>query len=314
MNLTFNQTLLSLILLAALTTPATAAPHDHDRHDEEHQTEESHDDHEEGELELEDAAIEKAEITLEKAAPTELTITATLFGKAEPDPQRLSHVKARYAGLIMSVTPSLGDTVKQGQGLVVVEANNSLKRYTIKAPIGGTVVDLHANKGELAGESALMTIADFGKLWAVLSVFPQDADRVKNGQSVTLSAGPRSAQSTIRFLNPGSDSHPTVMAHVPLDNSDGHWTPGLLVQAKVVTDTFTVPLAVRNDAIHQVNGESVVFVRNEHGFEVVDVSIGRRDANFSEVTAGLHAGDRYAVGNSYLLKAELEKSSASHDH
>ncbi|MDD9893705.1 MAG: efflux RND transporter periplasmic adaptor subunit [Gammaproteobacteria bacterium] len=313
MNLTFNQTLLPLILLAALTAPATASPHDHDDH-QEHPTEESHDDHEEGELELEDTAIDKAEITLEKVAPAELTITATLFGKTEPDPQRLSHVKARYAGLIMSVMPSLGDTVKQGQALVVVEANDSLKRYTIKAPIGGTVVDLHANKGEFAGESALMTIADFGKLWAVLSVFPQDADRVKNGQSVTLSAGPRSAQSTIRFLNPGSDSQPTVMAHVPLDNSDGRWTPGLLVQANVVTDTFTVPLAVRNDAIHQVNGETVVFVRNEHGFEVVDVSIGRRDAHFSEVTVGLHAGDRYAVGNSYLLKAELEKSSASHDH
>lgn len=313
MNLTFNQTLLTLILLAVLTAPATAGPHDHDDH-EEYPTEESHDDHEEGELELEDAAIEKAEITLEKAAPTELTITATLFGKTEPDPQRVSHVKARYSGQIMSVAPSLGDTVKQGQALVVVEANDSLKRYTIKAPIGGTVVDLHANKGEFAGESALMTIADFGKLWAVLSVFPQDADRVTNGQTVTLSAGPRSAQSTIRFLNPGSDSQPTVMAHVPLDNSDGRWTPGLLVQANVVTDTFTVPLAVRNEAIHQFNGERVVFVRNEHGFEVVDVNIGRRDANFSEVTSGLHTGDRYAVGNSYLLKAELEKSSASHDH
>jgi cobalt-zinc-cadmium efflux system membrane fusion protein len=104
------------------------------------------------------------------------------------------------------------------------------------------------------------------------------------------------------------------MAHVPLDNSDGRWTPGLLLEAEAVTETFSVPLAVHNDAIQQVDGETVVFVRTEHGFEVTDVQIGRQDATYSEVLSGLHQGGRYALANSYLLKAELEKSGASHDH
>lgn len=321
-----NKTLISLLFVTLLSGPAVAEMADHDDH-ESHQAErDSHDgeepygdenhsgEHEEGELELSDEAIESAEITVAKANAEELTLTATLFGKTQPDPQRVSHVKARFPGLILSVSPSLGDTVEKGQPLLAVEANNSLKRYSIKAPIRGTVVELHANKGEFAGDNSLITIADFGKLWAVLSVFPQDAAHVKNGQAVTLTAGDRHVKSAIRFLNPGADSQPTVMAHVPLDNRDGIWSPGLLLQAKVVTDTIKVPLAVRNEAIQQVNGESVVFLRTEHGFEVAEVGLGRRDASFSEVVAGLRKGDRYALNNSYLLKAELEKSGASHDH
>lgn len=327
-----NKTLLPILIITMLSGQTLAGAGDHNEHQtpsveptkshqEKDHEEGAHDGedheeegHEEGQLELSDDAIETADITLAKAGPADLTLTATLFGKTQPDPQRLSHVKARFPGLILSVNPSLGDTVKQGQTLIEVEANDSLKRYAVKAPISGTVVDLHANRGEFAGDSQLVTIADFGKLWAVLSVFPQDADRVKNGQQVTLKAGQREAQSSIRFLNPGADSQPTVMAHVPLDNSEGRWTPGLLVEAEVVTETFNVPLAVHNKAIQQVNGESVVFLRTEHGFEVAEIQIGRKDAGYSEVIAGLHEGERYAVSNSYLLKAELEKSGASHDH
>lgn len=308
-----NKTLFSILFLTLLSSPSVAEPSQHEVA-EQMQSGHSEDSHDEGEIELSDEAIEKAEITVATAGTAELTITATLFGKTQPDPQRLSHVKARFPGLIVAVSPSLGDTVKQGQMLMEVEANDSLKRYAVRAPIFGTVVELHANKGEFAGDSSLITIADFGRLWAVLSVFPQDADRVKNGQQVTLKAGERNAQSTIRFLNPGADSQPTVMAHVPLDNSAGRWTPGLLLEAEVVTEKFSVPLAVQNEAIQQVNGESVVFLRTEHGFEVTDIRIGRRDAKLSEVLDGLHEGERYALTNSYLLKAELEKSGASHDH
>jgi acetyl/propionyl-CoA carboxylase alpha subunit len=42
--------------------------------------------------------------------------------------------------------------------------------------------------------------------------------------------------------------------------------------------------------------------------------LGRSDGRFTEVLAGLQAGDRYVVENSYLIKADIEKSGASHDH
>ena len=109
-----NKLLLSILLLAMFSGPSFAEPHD-EEHTETHPIEEQErdheddDDHEEGELELSNEAIEKADITLANAGPADLTLTARLFGKTQPDPQQLSHVKARFPGLILSVSPSLGD-------------------------------------------------------------------------------------------------------------------------------------------------------------------------------------------------------------
>ena len=42
--------------------------------------------------------------------------------------------------------------------------------------------------------------------------------------------------------------------------------------------------------------------------------LGDKFNGFVEVKSGLKAGQIYAAGNSYLLKAELGKSGATHDH
>jgi membrane fusion protein, heavy metal efflux system len=44
------------------------------------------------------------------------------------------------------------------------------------------------------------------------------------------------------------------------------------------------------------------------------LELGRADATRVEVLAGLEAGARYVTQNSYLIKADIEKSGASHDH
>ena len=44
------------------------------------------------------------------------------------------------------------------------------------------------------------------------------------------------------------------------------------------------------------------------------VKLGRRDAERVEVLAGLQAGEQVVVAQSYLLKADLEKSGAAHEH
>jgi cobalt-zinc-cadmium efflux system membrane fusion protein len=44
------------------------------------------------------------------------------------------------------------------------------------------------------------------------------------------------------------------------------------------------------------------------------VRLGRRDDDNAEVLDGLAPGARIVVGNSYLVKADIEKSGAAHDH
>ncbi|MFC7693703.1 hypothetical protein ACFQY5_33390 [Paeniroseomonas aquatica] len=66
--------------------------------------------------------------------------------------------------------------------------------------------------------------------------------------------------------------------------------------------------------MQQIEGESVVFVRTPDGFEKREVVLGRGDQDAVEVVFGLDAGERYAAGNTFVLKAELGKSEAEHSH
>jgi cobalt-zinc-cadmium efflux system membrane fusion protein len=58
----------------------------------------------------------------------------------------------------------------------------------------------------------------------------------------------------------------------------------------------------------------VVFGRYGNYLEARPLELGRSDGKMIEVLEGLSAGEKYAGGNSFAIKAELGKSGASHDH
>ena len=268
----------------------------------------------EGRAEISAAMAATMGIGVHVASSQILHLTELLYGKISPDPKQVSHITARYPGLIMSVNPELGDTVNAGDLVVTVEANDSLQTYEITAPISGVVVDSHANPGEYVGEQHLLTIANYRDVWADLNVFPGQAQRVRAGQEAILRMGELTADSSIRYLNPGEGLSPHVVARVPVANPDLTWTPGLLVEADVTVDRFEVSLAVDNRALQQFRDWQVVFIQIGDEYEIRPLQLGRNDSRFTEVLSGLNPGDRYVVENSYLIKADIEKSGASHSH
>ncbi|MES2605149.1 MAG: acetyl-CoA carboxylase biotin carboxyl carrier protein subunit, partial [Pseudomonadota bacterium] len=106
----------------------------------------------EGRVELTSTLAQETNIGTERAGPGVLHQSILLYGKTTPDPQGISHVTARYPGLIRSISADLGQRVNVGDKLAVIEANTSLQSYTITAPIAGLVIQRHANPGEFAGE------------------------------------------------------------------------------------------------------------------------------------------------------------------
>ena len=75
-----------------------------------------------------------------------------------------------------------------------------------------------------------------------------------------------------------------------------------------------VAVAVAPEAVQTLEGRSVVFVRRGDQFEAVPVQTGRADERQVEIVKGLAAGDRHAARNSFLVKAEIGKSEAAHEH
>lgn len=258
--------------------------------------------------------VEKAGITTALAGPGKLRRTVKTYGRVVLPSQQISHMRARFPGLVKSVAIEVGDRVKKGDLLAVVEANGSLKRYRINAPINGIVTERHANTGELALEQVLFSLVNPDRLWVELRVFESQLADVVAGQAVSLESLTLKTDSTIRNVIPSMDDHPFVIARSEIDNKEGAWSPGMFVKGNIVVDETNVPLLVNNQALQSVAGWTVVFVRVGDIFEARPLTLGRTDGRYTEVLSGLPPGDRYVVNNSYLIKADIEKSGASHDH
>ena len=57
-----------------------------------------------------------------------------------------------------------------------------------------------------------------------------------------------------------------------------------------------------------------MFVVEGDRFVPRTVTLGTVGSDFAEITAGLSPGDRYADDRSFLVKAELGKGEAEHEH
>lgn len=293
----------SLIAVAILMCSNAIAAED--EHDEE--------EGEEGVIQISAALARELGIETELAEAGEINRSLLLYGRTMPDPQGISHVYARYPGMIVSMAAALGDRVEAGQVIAVIEANTSLQNYEILAPLSGIVVEKHANPGELATGESLLTVANYEDIWVDLTVFPGDSQQIIPGMSVTIRMDNRSAESTIRYINPSQGESPTVIAKVPLENTDSMWVPGLLVEGFVHLDTKEVDIAVRNNALQTYENNQVVFVLEGETYEPRNVILGSADPFFTEILAGLEPGERYVTSSSYLLKADLEKEGIEED-
>jgi cobalt-zinc-cadmium efflux system membrane fusion protein len=250
------------------------------------------------------------------AGPGVIEETLLLYGAIGPDITRVREVTARFPGVIRSVSAQLGDSVRAGAALATIESNESLQTYTVTAPIAGVITQRHAEPGEQADADQLFVIADFSSVWAELSVFPRDRARMSLGQRVALSAeGGYAASGTVSYLSPiGDRSSQTLTARVVLDNPHGRWTPGQFVEGVVTLAESPVELVVPLSALQTFREGDVVFARVGDAYEVRMVELGRRDAVHAEVLGGLAPGTVYVSENSYLVKADIEKAGASHDH
>ena len=195
----------------------------------------------------------------------------------------------------------------------------TLRRQELRAPIAGRVAERRVELGSLVGregqESELFVIADLNVVWADLAVSPSDLSTIREGQKIMLSGAGESSPATIMFISPLLDKETRAARVVAsVDNAGRKWRPGSFVTAEIPIDETAAAVAIPKTALQSIKGESVVFVRTENGFEARKIAIGRQDTRLVEVTEGLSAGERIATTNTFVLKADLGKAEAEHEH
>jgi cobalt-zinc-cadmium efflux system membrane fusion protein len=267
---------------------------------------------------LEPDQLEAAGIAVAAAGPATIHERIVLNGRIVPNDDRLAHLRPRFPGIVRSVHKRLGEEVAQGDLLAVIESNESLHPYELRAPFAGAVIAKEVSAGEFASSDRdAFAIADLGSVWADLDVYRRDIGRLRAGQAVRIDPGDGSAlaHSALAYLSPiGAVNTQTLLARAVLPNPDGAWRPGLFVTAEVDVGASDVPVAVRVEAIQRLRDRDVIFLAEGNVFEARPVTLGRRDADRVEVVSGLAAGQFYVAAGSFVVKAEAAKSGAAHDH
>lgn len=316
----------SIPLLALLAFGIAACERPGDDHGRDHHDHDDHGGHEHAQAgtdphgertRITAAVAEEAGIRTAPAGPGVIREERELQGLLTTVEGRHARVMARFPGPVRAVLAGAGDEVRAGQVLARVESNASLTEYDVTAPFAATVLARDAAVGDLAGGSPLFELADLSKLWVDLHLFGSDAQRVVPGVAVEvtrLADGARAVTRIDRVLPAVATASQSTVARATLDNADGLWRPGAAVRARVTVSEAPAGLVVPLAAVQSFRDRQVVFVRVDEDYEIRPLELGRRDSRNVEVLGGLEPGADVVVEQSYLVKADIEKSGASHDH
>ena len=184
----------------------------------------------------------------------------------------------------------------------------------IIAPADGYIIEKNVTPGKTVELSSVtFVIGDLSRVWMLASVRQEDLGRLRTGQSavVTLPGqdGPR-LPGKITNLGQQLDPDTRVMqVRIELANAAGRLRPEMLANAEIPVGGGRPVLEVPSDALQQVNGQDVVFVRTapDH-FAVRPVRVGETADTRTPVLDGIKAGDEIVIRGSFILKSQLLKA------
>lgn len=272
----------------------------------------------EGRVRISDTAAASVGLKFETAGPRKIRKVSEMTGRIVPNEDGMAKVSPRFPGIVTKANHKLGDHVKEGEVLAVVESSQSLTTYEITAPLTGTIIARDVTNGAaVTTDKPIYVIADLSSVWVELNVPRADFTSLEKGREILITDkdSEESATAKIAYPSPfGSQETQTLRAIAVLPNTDGKWRPGIFVNAELVVEERQVPVAVRADALQTFRDWDVVFMKHGDLYEIAILELGQRDGEWIEVVSGLPAGTTYVTENAFVVKADVLKSGASHDH
>lgn len=287
-----------------------------EHHDEDHQGGHDHEDEHSNSTQISSYYIQVSGIKSEAASSQQLVQTDTLFGVISPVQDQVFNLHAAFPSMVEKVLVQVGDQVKKGQTIAYLSNIKTLQSYSLKSPSKGVVTSRSVNTGDRVDAEPIIQVSDLSKVWVNLSAFPENVERLQKGQRAKIYDlhDHENSIGEISYIAPQMSGGHIARARASIDNKQGHWRPGMHVKADIEVSTRTVPVAVKIDALQTIEDQTVVFKRHENTFEVTPVEVGEKDGQWVEILSGLAAGSEYVSENSFLIKADILKSGASHDH
>lgn len=216
---------------------------------------------------------------------------------ALPDAQ--TDVSLRISGSVKAVYVNLGDAVKAGQKLALIQSRvvgDPPPSVLVVAPIAGIVDARNVIPGQsVEPNSTLFHISNVTRMRVIGKVYEEDLGKVRNGQTahVKLLAYPGEIfDGTVTLVGPTLDAETrTVEVWIGLDNIKGLLKPNLFARADIVLAENKAALTVPKSAVIEAQGETFVFVRTGDKYDRVDIKAGAVDDKYTQVLSGVVPGD-----------------------
>ena len=185
----------------------------------------------------------------------------------------------------------------------------------ILAPAAGYVLEKNVTPGRtIAPGQDAFVIGDLSQVWMLASVRQDDLGGLRLGQPASVALpglGDERFAGSITNLGQELDPATRVMqVRIVLKNPGQRLRPEMLATADISVGRAASVLTVSSDAVQQINGQDIVFVRTAPDrFVVRPVHVGPTADHRTPVLEGLKAGEQVVVHGSFVLKSHLLRSS-----
>lgn len=185
---------------------------------------------------------------------------------------------------------------------------HSISHSILKAPSSGIITNYHASVGETVEPSTeLLAITDMSSLWVLADVFEKDLSYVQTGKAVRVRVASypgKVFRGRITYVADTIEPKTrTAKVRCEVENNNGLLKLEMFATIEIPVDRASSVLAVPDLCIQQIEGKSVVFVKNsEKEFQKREIQTGIASGGYTEIRAGLRAGDLVAGQGSFVVK------------
>jgi HlyD family secretion protein len=250
-----------------------------------------------------EAAQANHELLLKGASDAQIVAAEAAVAQAQ------ANLDALLDGASDAQVAAMEVAVAQAQ-ISLQRAQANLADATLVAPFAGVVTAVHVNVGETAS-GIVMEMVDTNSLEVALSVDEVDIGDIALGQpaEITLETWPDTVlQGEVVAIAPrAAQNNSAVVSYdvfLSLGETDLPVRVGMTANADLRTNNYENVLLVANEAINADRSNGTYSVNRvttaadgSQTIDVVEVTIGLRDGEYTQITDGLQEGDVLLVGN-----------------
>ncbi len=198
----------------------------------------------------------------------------------------------------------------------ILSSGKAIQRFPISADVNGIVTNKMVELGDYVERGMpIYEISDLSKVWVLFDLYESELNWVKEGSEVeyTVNSIPgETFTGKITFIDPLINSQTRVAtARIEVSNKDGKLKPEMFVSG-IVKNSVGVKdseeIVIPKTAVLWTGKRSVVYVKDDSGFILREITLGPALGDSYIVEAGLEPGEEIVSNGTFTVDAAVQLS------